>query len=70
MSGHNQVPDKPCQPSTMLASKATAYPCQNTFQVFYSKVGSWPYPQPLDQAGKACHEQTLKITRKFRKLRP
>ncbi len=29
------------------------------FQVLHSKVGSWPYPQTLDWAGKAYHGQTV-----------
>ncbi len=37
------------------------------FQVLHSRVGSLPYPQTLDQAGKACQEQTLYM--KIRKLR-
>jgi hypothetical protein len=31
----------------------------STFQVLRSKVGSKPYQQTLDKAGKACQGQTL-----------
>jgi hypothetical protein len=32
----------------------------NMFEkVLHSRVGSWPHPQTLDQAGKACQGQTL-----------
>jgi hypothetical protein len=27
-------------------------------KVLHSRVGSWPYPQTLDLAGKACQGQT------------
>jgi len=29
------------------------------FQVLYSRLGSWLYPQTLDKAGKGCQGQTL-----------
>jgi hypothetical protein len=29
------------------------------FQVLHSRVGSWPYPQTLDYAGKACQGQIV-----------
>ena len=29
------------------------------FQVLHSRVGSWPHPQTLDLAGKACQGQML-----------
>jgi hypothetical protein len=29
------------------------------FQVLYSRVGSWPHPQTLDNPGKACNGQML-----------
>ncbi len=28
-----------------------------SFQVLHSRVGSWPYSQTLDKAGKACRER-------------
>ncbi len=39
-------------------------------QVLHSRVGSWPYPQTLDLAVKACHGQTLQLLTKISKLRP
>ncbi len=45
----------------MFAGEARAYLSEgwSTFQVLYSRVGFWPYPQTLDTDGKACQEQTL-----------
>ncbi len=42
------------------------YPSISGFQVLamvvlHSSVGSWPYPQTLEQAGKACQGQTLQL---------
>jgi hypothetical protein len=45
---------KPFQSSLFFLSKARVYP--STFQVLHSRVVSWPYPQALQEAGKACHE--------------
>jgi hypothetical protein len=49
------VPGKPFQPSLIFAGKVGA------FQVLNSRVGIWPYPQTLDQAGKDCQGQTLQL---------
>ncbi len=43
---------------------------QKTFQTLHSWVGSWPYPQTLDKAGKACQGQTLQLITNNGKLRP
>ncbi len=53
------VPGNRFLPNLMVASKAAAYPSENTFQVFQSEVGSWPYPQTLDWAGKVCQGKSL-----------
>jgi hypothetical protein len=37
--------------------------------MLHSEVGYWPYPQTLDEAGKACQGQTLWLIRKIRQLR-
>ncbi len=37
------------------------------FQMLHSRVGSRPYPQTLDQAGKVCQGQTLQLITKSRK---
>ncbi len=34
------------------------------FQVPHSRIGSWPHPQTLDKAGKACQKQTLQLITK------
>jgi hypothetical protein len=39
-------------PDLMFGSKAT-----ESTQVLQSSEGSWPYPQTLDLAGKACQRQ-------------
>ena len=52
------VPGKPFQPSLMFAGKAGAYPIEAPFGRS-TRVGSWPHPQTLDWAGKACQGQTL-----------
>ncbi len=36
--------------------------------MLHSRVGSWPYPQTLDQAGKTCQVQKLQFTTKIRKI--
>jgi hypothetical protein len=41
----------------MFTGKAGAYP--SGAPVLPPKVGPWPYPQTLDQAGKACQGQML-----------
>ncbi len=72
MSGRNKVmfvPSKPYQHSTMLGSKARAYPDRNTFQVFYSKVGSWPYTHYTRLEKYARDKHVLKPTTKNCKLR-
>jgi hypothetical protein len=33
--------------------------------VLPSRIGSWPCPQTLDWAGKACQGQTLKLNKKI-----
>ncbi len=43
----------------MFADKARAYPSEPTFRYSTNRAGSWPYPQTLDQAGKAYQDQTL-----------
>ncbi len=53
------VPGNPFQRSLMFADKARAYPSYSSFRYFTNNLGSWPYPQTLDLAGKACLEQTL-----------
>ncbi len=45
-------------------------PCLSLFQVLQSRVFSWPYPQTLDYAGKACCGPTLKLIMNIRKLWP
>ncbi len=40
------------------------------FHVFHCRVGSCPYPQTLDQAGKACQVQALLLIMKSRNLPP
>jgi hypothetical protein len=37
--------------------------------VLHSSIKSWPYPQTLDKAGKACQGQTLYLITKISKLR-
>jgi hypothetical protein len=53
----------------MFVNKVGAYPSETYFQVLSSTVGSWPYPQTLDWAGKAYQGQTLKLIAKIPKLR-
>ncbi len=48
----------------MFVGKARAYASETPF-----RVGSWPYPQALDQAVKAFQEHTLYLITKIRKLR-
>ncbi len=65
-------------PAWMLTSKVWLYPqtlsqpslmfASDTFHLLHSRVGSWPYPQPLDQAGKACQGQTLQLKMNISKL--
>jgi hypothetical protein len=43
------------QPSLISVSKAVVY----LSEALHSRVGSWPYPQTLDWAGKASQGQTL-----------
>jgi hypothetical protein len=52
----------------MFADKARANPSEPPFKYSTNRAGSWPYPQTLDKAGKACQEQTLFLTMKIRKL--
>ncbi len=37
--------------------------------MLHSRVGSWPYPQTVDQAGNNCQGQTLQLITKIHKLR-
>jgi hypothetical protein len=48
------VPGVPSQYSIMFQSNPGSYPSEAPF-----KLGSCPYPQTLDEAGKACRGQTL-----------
>ncbi len=41
-----------CNKLIMFVSVSQQYP---SFMVLHSRVGSWPHPQTLDYAGKACH---------------
>jgi len=50
------VTAKPFQPSLMSVDEAGAYP----------RVEYQPYPQTLDNAGKACQGQTLWLIMKIR----
>jgi len=29
--------------------------------MLYPRIGSWPYPQAIEKAGKACQAQTLQL---------
>ncbi len=49
----------------MFAGKAEAYTSEVPI-----RVGSWPYPQTLDYAGKACQEQMPLVISCISKLRP
>jgi hypothetical protein len=53
----------------MFASKADL-PEGSTIYELHSRAGSWPYPQTLDKAGKACQGQTLQFIANINKLRP
>ncbi len=41
----------------------------STFQMLHYRVGSWPYPQTLDQTKKACEGPRVQLIMKIRKLR-
>ncbi len=41
-----------------------------SFQVLHSRVGFWPQPKTLDQAGKTCKGQSFQLIAKICKLRP
>ncbi len=62
------VPGNPFQPSLMFADKARAYPSEPTLRYSSNRADSWPYPETLDLAGKACQEQTLQLMTKICKL--
>ncbi len=47
------VPGKPFQPSLVFVDKARTYPSEAP-QMLPSRVGSYPYPQTLEQAGNVC----------------
>ncbi len=49
--------------------KVRAYQSELSFRYSSNWEGSWPYPQTLDQAGKACQKQTFQLLTKIRKLR-
>jgi hypothetical protein len=53
------VSGKPLQLSVVSVGEAGAYLSEAPFNVLHSRVGSWPRPQTLDQAGKTCQRQTL-----------
>ncbi len=42
-----------------FASTARSFPERGETEKCTTLVGSWPCPQTLDQAGKACQGQTL-----------
>ncbi len=63
------VPDKPFRLSLMFVSKAGATRAKH-LTVAHSRVGSWPHPQKLDKAVRACQEQTLYHITNICKLRP
>jgi len=50
----------------LLQNKARAHPSE---EVLHSRVGSWPYLQTLDKAGKVCQGQTHKLITKNCQLR-
>ncbi len=61
----------PAQPN--VCEKGWSLPNWSTLKKFPFRVGSWPYHQTLNQAGKAHHQQTLQLftnIRKFRTLGP
>ncbi len=51
-------------------SNVQSQPERSDFQVLHSRIGSWPHPQTLDQAGEALQRQTLQLIMKSRNLRP
>jgi hypothetical protein len=57
------VPGKRFQPSPMFVGKAGNYLSEASF-----RVGSWAYPQTLDQSGKACQGQSVLLIMKIYKL--
>jgi hypothetical protein len=44
---------------TFFCGQGQSRPEWITFQVLYYRLGSWPYSQTLDEAGKAFQGQTL-----------
>ncbi len=46
------------QPCLMFVCEACEW---STYHMLYSRVGSQPYPQTLDSAGKTCQGQTIKL---------
>ncbi len=53
------LPGNLFKPSLMFAGKAGTCPRVEQPQRGFTHAGSWPYPQTLDQTGKACRRQTL-----------
>jgi len=62
------VPCRPFQLGQTFVVKTGAYPSEAPIKVRHSRGGSWPYPQTLDKAGKACQGQTLLSITKMCKL--
>ncbi len=53
------VPGKPFQPSLMFVDKSRSLPSSAAPERCFSRVGSKPYSQTLDFAGKACQGKML-----------
>jgi hypothetical protein len=51
----------------MFAGKARVYP-SGLLEKYFTRVGSWPYPQTLNLVGKACQVHSSFYS-KIRKLR-
>ncbi len=60
------MPGKLLQHSLVCASKAIAAQVNN--HVLNTRIGSRPYPQTLDLAGKACQEQRQELIGPIHKL--
>ncbi len=63
------VPGKLFQPSLMFVGEARSLPQNGAPERCFTRVGFWPYPETLDQAGKASQGQTLQLIVKICKLR-
>ncbi len=63
------VHGKPFQPNLMFAVKA-GLSLSGATERYFTWVVSWPHPQTLDKAGKACQRQILWLIKKSRNLRP